>query len=215
VTQGFLQRLKARLPTPDTIRRQRWLRWLAPFMAHPRLWHLSRRGVAMGVALGVFFGLLIPIAQMPAAGVAAVVLRANLPAAMASTFVTNPVTFGPVYYAAYRLGKVVLGENAAPHGQSLDEQRLVEELTATPEQVPASLGVLDRLQRWLKQIGQVGKPLFTGLLILAVACGLSVYALINAVWHLRVRWHRRRRLAQRTPPGRRPAGGNGGGAGGN
>ena len=215
MTQGLLQRLKAWLPSPDTIRRQRWLRWLAPFMSHPRLWHLSRKGVAMGVALGVFFGLLIPIAQMPAAGVAAVVLRANLPAAMASTFVTNPVTFGPVYYAAYRLGKVVLGEDAPPHEQALDEERLVEELTAAPEEVPASLGVVERLQRWLAQIGRVGKPLFTGLVILAIACGLTVYVLTDALWRLRVRWNRRRRLAQRLSTGPAPADGKDGGAGGN
>lgn len=215
MTQGLLQRLKAWLPSPDTIRSQRWLRWLAPFMSHPRLWHLSRKGVAMGVALGVFFGLLIPIAQMPAAGVAAVVLRANLPAAMASTFVTNPVTFGPVYYAAYRLGKVVLGEDAAPHGQALDEDRLVEELTSTPEEAPASLSLVERLQHWLAQIGRVGKPLFTGLVILAIACGLAVYVLTDALWRLRVRWNRRRRLAQRTSAGPAPADGKNGGAGGN
>lgn len=215
MTPSLLQRLKAWLPTPETIRSKRWLRWLAPFMAHPRLWHLSRRGVAMGVALGVFFGLLIPIAQMPAAGVAAVVLRANLPAAMASTFVTNPVTFGPVYYAAYRLGKRVLGEDAARDERGPDEARLVEELTAAPDEVPDSLGLLDRLQRWLAQIGQVGKPLFTGLAILSIACGLAVYVLTDALWRLRVRWNRRRRLAQRGPAGRAPAGGKGGGAGGN
>ncbi|NIM40630.1 MAG: DUF2062 domain-containing protein [Hydrogenophaga sp.] len=215
MTQGLLHRLKAWLPSPDTIRSQRWLRWLAPFMSHPRLWHLSRKGVAMGVALGVFFGLLIPIAQMPAAGVAAVVLRANLPAAMASTFVTNPVTFGPVYYAAYRLGKVVLGEDAPAHQRALDEERLVEELTATPEEAPESLGLVERLQRWLAQIGRVGKPLFTGLVILAIACGLTVYVLTDALWRLRVRWNRRRRLAQRASAGPGPADGKGGGAGGN
>lgn len=214
MTPGFLQRLKAWLPTPDTIRSQRWLRWLAPFMSHPRLWHLSRRGVALGVALGVFFGLLIPIAQIPAAGVAAVVLRANLPAAMASTFVTNPVTFGPLYYAAYRLGNMVLGSGEAP-AQDLDEERLVEELTAATEEEPASLSLVDRLKRWLAQIGQVGKPLFTGLAILAIACGLAVYVLTDALWRLRVRWVRRRRLAMRSPTGRAPADGNDGGAGGN
>lgn len=169
----------------------------------------------MGVALGVFFGLLIPIAQMPAAATVAVVLRANVPIAMASTFITNPVTFGPVYYVAYRLGKAVLGDDARRAQESVSEERLVEELTAIPEEVPSDLSLPERLQRWLGQIGRVGKPLFTGLAILAVACGLAAYVIAHAVWRLRVRWERRQRLMRREPAGKAPAGGGNGGAGGN
>ena len=66
----------------------------------------------MGVAVGVFFGLLLPVAQIPVSAAVAVLLRANLPMAVASTLVTNPVTFGPVYYGAYRLGKALLGASA-------------------------------------------------------------------------------------------------------
>lgn len=215
MTKSILQRIKARLPHADAIRHVRWLRWLAPLLAHPRLWHFSRKGVAMGVALGVFFGLLIPIAQIPAAATVAVVLRANVPMAMASTFISNPVTFGPLYYAAYRLGKAVLGDEGAPPRQAASEERLVEELTAAPEEVPSRLGLAERLQRWLDQIGRVGKPLFVGLAILAVACGLAAYLIAHAVWRLRVRWERRQRLRRREPAGRAPADGKDGGAGGN
>jgi uncharacterized protein (DUF2062 family) len=59
------------------------------------------------MALGFFFGLLVPLAQIPLSAAAAVTLRANVPAAVASTLVTNPVTFGPLYYAAWRLGRPV------------------------------------------------------------------------------------------------------------
>lgn len=76
------------LPDSHTLRNHRALRWLGPSLHHPRLWHISRRGVAMGLAVGVFFGLLIPVVQIPAA----------------ATLITNPVTFVPVYYAAYHLG---------------------------------------------------------------------------------------------------------------
>ena len=103
-------RIKSWLPTPDSLRSNRWLRWMGPVLADPRLWHFSRKGIALGVALGIFFGLLIPVAQMPASALFAVILRANLPMAVASTLVSNPVTFGPVYYGAYRLGQAVLGE---------------------------------------------------------------------------------------------------------
>ncbi len=106
------------LPSPETLQRNRWLRWLGPALHHPRLWHLSRRGLALGMAVGVFFGLLIPIAQIPLSAAAAVALRANVPAAVASTLVTNPVTFGPVYYVAWRLGSAVLGGRRRRWGRS-------------------------------------------------------------------------------------------------
>ncbi|MEZ5702179.1 MAG: DUF2062 domain-containing protein [Burkholderiaceae bacterium] len=86
------KRLKAWLPNPQTIKDNRWLRWMGPALHHPRLWHFSRKGIAMGLALGIFFGLLIPVAQMPLAAGAAIAMRANLPMAVASTLVTNPVT---------------------------------------------------------------------------------------------------------------------------
>ena len=94
---SLLQKLRRHVPTREQIAHNRWLAWLRPWLQHPKLWHWSRRGVAMGVALGVFFGLLIPIAQIPLSVAAAVVMRANIPTAVASTLVSNPVTFGPIY----------------------------------------------------------------------------------------------------------------------
>ena len=97
--------LRRLLPDPERLRSNRWLRWLAPAMQDPRLWRLTRRGVA----LGMFFGLLIPIAQIPLSAAAAIVLRANLPTAVASPLVSNPVTYAPLYYAAYRIRRPILG----------------------------------------------------------------------------------------------------------
>ena len=70
------KRLKAWLPTPESIRNNRWLQWLGPLLHQPRLWHFSRRGIAMGLAIGIFFGLLIPVAQMPFAAALAVLVQA-------------------------------------------------------------------------------------------------------------------------------------------
>ncbi|WP_382323927.1 DUF2062 domain-containing protein [Hydrogenophaga sp. UC242_53] len=77
------QRIKTWLSTQDGLRHHRWLRWMGPVLHQPRLWHFSRKGIAMGVAVGIFFGLLVPIAQMPLSAAAAVLLRANLPMAVA------------------------------------------------------------------------------------------------------------------------------------
>jgi len=79
------ERLRRLIPTREQIQNNRWLRWLGPYFHHPRLWHWSRRGVATGVAVGVFFGFLIPIGQIPFSAAAAVILRANVTAAAART----------------------------------------------------------------------------------------------------------------------------------
>ena len=92
----FRSKLRKWLPDPDSIRHNKWLRWCAPVLGHPRLWHLHRRGVALGVAIGMVTGMIPGPVQMLVAGIIAVPLRANIPAAMFATLYTNPFTFVPL-----------------------------------------------------------------------------------------------------------------------
>lgn len=187
-----MNRLRRLLPHPETLRENRWLRWLGPSLFHPKLWHLSRRGLALGMALGVFFGLLIPIAQIPASAAAAVLLRANVPAAVASTLVTNPVTFGPVYYLAWQLGSAILGE-APPTAEA-----------ATAAAAPASGASAGWWQDLRERVVGVGRPLLLGLALLACGVGLLTYAVVSGLWAWRVRRKRRQRLREGLDIGRRP-----------
>ncbi|WP_372657201.1 DUF2062 domain-containing protein [Hydrogenophaga sp.] len=185
------RKLKTLLPNPESLRNNRWVNWMGPVLHHPRLWHFSRKGISLGVALGIFFGLLIPVAQIPVAAVVAVVLRANLPMAVASTLVTNPVTFGPVYYGAYKLGKKVLGD------QPVSEKEALRTLTQAHTQPQEMHGFYDRTVQALRHLSTVGKPLMVGLAIVATVSGLLVYFLVSAVWVLMIRWNRRKRLRTR------------------
>jgi uncharacterized protein (DUF2062 family) len=169
------EKLRQRLPTREQIHNNRWLAWLGPWLHQPKLWHWSRRGVALGVALGVFFGLLIPIAQIPLSVAAAVVLRANIPAAAASTLVTNPITFGPVYYGAYHLGAWVTGADTAH----------------VPVLVPT---IAEDASLWAR-VTALGRPLLAGLAITAVLVGLTTYVLITLIWRWRILSKRRNRRA--------------------
>jgi uncharacterized protein (DUF2062 family) len=145
------------------------------------------------LAIGVFFGLLIPVAQIPFAATLAVLARANLPVAVASTLVTNPVTFGPVYYGAYRLGQVVLGQQTSSPEEAAAALAKVQSSGSSEE--PAEKA----LKRWWQKFGEVGKPLVVGLAIVATASGLLAYGAVSLAWSARVRWQRRRRLNQRGP----------------
>lgn len=186
-------RLNAHMPTPESLRGNRWLAWLGPSLYHPNLWRISRRGLALGMAIGIFFGFLIPIAQIPFSAAAAVALRANLPAAMVSTLVTNPVTFAPVYYAAYKTGTVLLGQTGE---DSVPMQ--------TPEPTVTEEGTSGALHRFWGFVTGVGQPLVLGLALFAVCGGLVVYAVANWVWiALARRRHRQRRVQRGSAPPKR------------
>ena len=125
----------------------------------------------------------------------AVALRANVPTAVASTLVTNPITFPPVYFAAWKVGSWMLGQDASG------------DPPASPAGAPGhtAFGAADEpsgswWQRTWHQITGMGKPLMLGLVCFAVGGGLLVYTLISLFWVLRVRHKRRQRL--REPPRR-------------
>ena len=184
------------LPDRHSIHGNRWLRWLGPSLLHPRLWHFSRRGVAVGVALGVFFGLLIPVAQIPFAAGMAVLLRANVPIAVGSTLVTNPVTFAPIYVAAHRLGAYLLDQEL-PEEQPILQQQLHQ----PPHDQDASWP-----RRVWQQLKAVGKPLILGLSIIAVLAGALTYVLVMLFWRIRttLAWRNRRARKSGKSAGKRP-----------
>lgn len=170
--------LRRYLPDTQTLRNSRMLRWLGPALHDPRLWRIHRRGVALGMALGVFFGLLIPVAQIPAAALAAFFLRAHIPAAVASTLVTNPLTFAPVYYAAFHLGEWLLGRK--PTGDTVLDHVASETTTG--------------LALWMDRLATVGVPLAVGLAVLAVTLSVLLYFAVHWAWRARITaaWRRRR-----------------------
>lgn len=180
------------MPTPEAMAANRWLRWLGPRLLHPRLWHLSRRGVALGAAVGVFFSFITPVAQIPMSAVASMALRCNVAAAVVGTLVNTPATFAPVYYGAWKLGSWVLGDSAADTDRPamLDFARSADVTDArggAPDPRPWWL-------RWSATLQEVGRPLLVGTMIFSVTFSLLAYGLVNGVWHWRVRARRRRRL---------------------
>ncbi len=181
------ERFRRYLPDPHTLREHRMLRWIGPALHHPRLWHVNRRGIALGIAIGVFFGLLIPVAQIFFAAVAALFLRANIPAAVGSTLITNPFTFAPVYYAAYHLGVWMLGYADVPVVE-VDIDRVAAK-TATG------------IALWMDRLATVGAPLALGLLTLAASLSVLIYFAVHWTWRIRIMRAWRRRQARRKERG--------------
>lgn len=187
--------MKRWLPTREALEGHRWLRWLGPALFHPRLWHMSRRGMALGVAIGVFFGFLIPIAQIPLSAAVAVALRANVPSAVASTLVTNPVTFAPVYYAAWKVGRFILADEATPAPVLTDSSAAAT--GADP------VDTRPWWQRAWQGVQAAGKPLVLGLALFACTFGLLSYAVVSLIWRAKVVLTRRGRLRASNRGGQR------------
>ena len=82
--------------------------------ARPQPLALNRRSAAGAFAVGLFMMYMPPFGQWLMAAAAAIVFRVNLPIAVALVFITNPITIPPMFYVAYLLGALVLGQAVAP-----------------------------------------------------------------------------------------------------
>jgi uncharacterized protein (DUF2062 family) len=175
------------LPSHAAIRKNRYIALFGSWLHHHNLWHLHRRSVAGGVAVGMFAGLIPgsnPV-QFAAAALLAVIFRVNLPIAMVVTIYTNPLTIVPLYYLAFKLGQLVMmtdGESLPALAFSLEGKEFGEWLPAAAE--------------WL---GSIGKPLLVGLPLLALLLSATSYLVVRGAWRWYVigAWRRRLDRAKR------------------
>ncbi len=141
----------------DPKKKQLW--YLRPFeflLTHPVYFSANRRSVSGGVALGLFFGLLPIPGQTALAIIGALLLRVNLPLAALSVWVSNPLTFLPLFYFAYRIGAILVGIPVEP---------------VPPE------GALAWLTHEIR-------PLIYGSLLMATSAASIAYLTISTVWHV-------------------------------
>lgn len=172
------------MPDHETIKQSRWARPFGAWLRHPNLWHLNRRSVAGGVAVGMFCGLIPGPLQMMGAAILSVLFRVNLPVALITTLYTNPFTILPLYVVAYELGAFVTGLHDGANSSLLA--------------IPA-MGWSDWytvLPGWLLSLG---KPFAIGLPLLATILAITGYIAVRVLWRAMVVLAWRRRAARRNP----------------
>ncbi len=175
--------LRKYLPSHAAINENRHIARFGSWLRHHNLWHLHRRSVAGGVAVGMFAGLIPgsnPV-QFSAAAALAMAFRVNLPIAVIVTLYSNPFTIVPLYYLAYKLGQFALLE----HGGTLSPFAFSFEGKGLSEWLPAAFD-------WLATIG---KPLLAGLPLLALLLSVLSYIVVRWTWrwYIVYAWHRRQR----------------------
>jgi uncharacterized protein (DUF2062 family) len=174
------------LPSAHSVKEHRVLRLLGPVLHHPNLWHLNRHSVAGGVAVGALTGLIPGPFQILSAAICAVIFRVNLPVAVFTTFYTNPLTFFPLYFVAYKIGAFITGEgNSMPH-------------LALEFRTNGFSGWIPAFVDWLAALG---KPLLVGVPILGSVLAVSGYFLVQGLWRLyiAVQWRKRQKRRMKAP----------------
>jgi uncharacterized protein (DUF2062 family) len=138
---------------------QRW--FMTPFqhLLHDhRLWGIRRKTVVPAFSLGLAVAFLPFPGHFVVAALAALALRVNIPIAAVTTFVVNPLTVGPLFYFAYRVGAALLG---------LEPGEFYFELS------------LD----WVQNVfATVWLPLSVGCILLGSAAALTGYIALDALW---------------------------------
>lgn len=163
--------MRIKLPSRDALLANHWLTWARPVLSKPEFFKLRREPVARSAAIGVFFAFMLPLAQIPAAVFFAILLRTNIPVAVAATFINTPLTFGPVYYLAYRLGEAIL-----------EAQRM----TGLPEPSTAEIEV------------PVSYALLLGSMLIAIIAATLTYLAVTVLWKFKAYRRLKRWRAQHT-----------------
>lgn len=174
------------LPSHDAMLQNRWIQMFGDYLQHHNLWHLHRRSVSGGVAVGLFCGLIPGPLQMICAALLSMLFRVNLPIALVTTFYTNPLTIVPLYLLAYQLGDLVTGQSHTVSAAHL----------AVPE-----MGWDNWLSVSLQWIMSLGEPFVIGLPLLAVLLAVLGYVVVRIGWRLHVVAQWRRRAAERKQRG--------------
>jgi len=157
------------LPTPEFLSRTRGLGWLGGYLRErPWLWVAHRRRVALGAAVGLAVGVIPLPTQMVLAALAAIAVRANVAAAIAATWLTNPLTLVPIWGLAIFLGRQVLGI----HGPISAPRELALDWSEPGSWWPA-------VAQWFAELGT---PLLVGLPLAGVVLGAALYLIIYFAW---------------------------------
>ncbi len=148
--------------------------WIDSRLYGHEVWVFKRHSVAGGLGLGVALAFIpLPI-QMLLCLPFALFLKVNLPVALASVWLTNPVTAGPIFFFAFRIGLWLTGDST----------------TWASDPFEFSVGGLTSVME------DIWAPLVAGCLLCGIVSGFITYLLVNFTWRLRIAYLKRERQAR-------------------
>lgn len=164
--------LKRWMPDHRKIREHKHLQCFGKLLHSPALWHLNRHSVAKAFAVGLFFAWVpVPFQMVLGAG-GAILFHANLPLSVALVWLTNPITMPPMFYGAYKLGAMLLGEEIQHFDMELSWDWIAHEMTV------------------------IWEPFLLGCAVIGIVSSIVGYVTIQLGWRAMVlhRWRNRHAL---------------------
>jgi uncharacterized protein (DUF2062 family) len=165
----FFRKLRRKLPKKQDIQNQPSLSMFRSFWKRSELWAMNRTSLSRGISIGLFCAFLPMPFEMVVAVFLAIMLGGNLIFASTLVWISNPVTWIPLYTPCYLLGAKILQVDPID----------IHEITS------------------LKNIFHLGyhyAALWTGCLIVGSIIAFSTYFLISVFWRIQVKseWQERK-----------------------
>ena len=161
--------IKRLFPKLDSVKEEKILKIFGPAVLQPNLWHINKKSVSRGFAIGAFCAFLPIPGQMIVAAFLAITFAGNLPFSLILTWISNPLTYTPMFYLSYKVGKFFINTEI-DYDFSNKEVNLLSDLM------------------------HIWEPLLLGSLILAIIGSSLAYILIRLYWRYYVLkiWAKRR-----------------------
>lgn len=157
-------------PERSTIQNHRHLSLFGKLLHEPNLWHINRQSAAGGMANGLFWAFMPFPGQTVLAAAIAIYFRVNLPISLLAVWLTNPLTMYPIYFAAYKLGALLLDVPHHPFHFEISWQWFTSTLT------------------------DIWQPLLLGSVILGTLSSVTSYYFIRGLWRFAAvrKWEERK-----------------------
>ena len=149
--------IKRLFPKLDAVKEEKILKIFGPAVLQPNLWHINKKSVSRGFAIGAFCAFLPIPGQMILAAFLSITFAANIPIAVILTWITNPITFTPIFYFAYKIGKVFFDSRIS---YNVDENEM----------------------DILSNIMHIWEPVLVGSIILSIVGSAIAYVIIRVYW---------------------------------
>jgi uncharacterized protein (DUF2062 family) len=159
--------LRKFIPSMKSMKHSRQLKSLRPYFKAVPFWSREKQPIARGIAAGLA-GAVIPGFQIFYATFLAIVLRGNLPVALISTFITNPLTFVPITYFIYYIGTLFVKDDRT----NFVIQKFVWDYSSLQ-------AFWHNVSAWILQFG---KAYFVGLPFVSLGLGLIGYFGTILIW---------------------------------
>lgn len=140
------------------IENNRCFKLMRPLIKDKNLWHFNRYSFAAGISIGIFCGWIpIPFHTVLAIFMA-IVFNCNVPLAVISIWVANPLTMPEMYYFAYKLGAKILHVDTGAQKFDLN------------------------IDGFLHLLNDIWQPLIIGCILCGLITAMLVYATIYLLW---------------------------------